>query len=383
MSEQLIDQQNEQLRRDLTTAVEEADADTIDATLDATLDSVNPAQLGDILDSIPSAQRDLIWPRIDEQDLGAILLETGDEVRKQKLLSMNSLDIARIIESLPDADDQADLILDLPAEKLVTVLYVLDEHKRERLESLLSYPEDTAGGLMDLDPVTIRADVSLDVVLRYLRMRGDMPRHTDQLFVTDRYDVYQGTLSLKDLLTHDTDTLVADVMNHDGVALDANMIDDEVARLFEDQDLISAAVIDDNGKLLGRITIDEARGHGFAALLEYVEVFRGTEFAGGPQSFQQRRLARLLSACHLLPLCMVLGILLHDRVASLHFRELVFHDCLVFGLRTGNRLVGCLDVAAEIIAHIERQVQRDGKNTVIPRPTCTDTQLRLRLGFES
>ena len=257
MSEQLIDQQNEQLRRDLTTAVEEADADTIDATLDATLDSVNPAQLGDILDSIPSAQRDLIWPRIDEQDLGAILLETGDEVRKQKLLSMNSLDIARIIESLPDADDQADLILDLPAEKLVTVLYVLDEHKRERPESLLSYPEDTAGGLMDLDPVTIRADVSLDVVLRYLRMRGDMPRHTDQLFVTDRYDVYQGTLSLKDLLTHDTDTLVADVMNHDGVALDANMIDDEVARLFEDQDLISAAVIDDNGKLLGRITIDD------------------------------------------------------------------------------------------------------------------------------
>jgi len=253
MSEQSIDNLNEQLRQDLSNAVEEADTDAIDATLAA----INPAQLADILDATPPAQRELIWTRIGEQDLGAILLETGDEVRQRKLLSMNSLDIARVIESLPDADDQADLILDLPTEKLVTVLYVLDKHKRERLEALLSYPEDTAGGLMNLDPVTIRADVTLDVVLRYLRMRGDLPRHTDQLFVTDRYDVYQGTLSLKDLLTRDTDTLVADIMNHDSFALDANMIDDDVARLFEDEDLISAAVIDEHGKLLGRITIDD------------------------------------------------------------------------------------------------------------------------------
>jgi magnesium transporter len=253
MSEQLSEQQTEQLRQDISTAVEESDIDAINSALQ----HIGVAQIADILDSTPPAQRELIWPQIDETELGPILLETGDEVRQQKLMSMNSLDIARIIETLPDADDQADLILDLPAEKLVTVLYVLDKHKRERLESLLSYPEDTAGGLMNLDPVTIRADVTLDVVLRYLRIRGDMPRHTDQLFVTDRYDVYQGALSLNDLLTHDTDTLVMDVMNNGARALDANMIDDEVARLFEDQDLISAAVIDDNGKLLGRITIDD------------------------------------------------------------------------------------------------------------------------------
>ena len=253
MSEQLSEQQTEQLRQDISTAVEESDIDAINSALQ----HIGVAQIADILDSTPPAQRELIWPQIDETELGPILLETGDEVRQQKLMSMNSLDIAHIIETLPDADDQADLILDLPAEKLVTVLYVLDKHKRERLESLLSYPEDTAGGLMNLDPVTIRADVTLDVVLRYLRIRGDMPRHTDQLFVTDRYDVYQGALSLNDLLTHDTDTLVMDVMNNGARALDANMIDDEVARLFEDQDLISAAVIDDNGKLLGRITIDD------------------------------------------------------------------------------------------------------------------------------
>ncbi len=253
MSDQLIEQLTEQLRQDISTALDESDTLSI-ARLLAVIDI---AQTADVLESIPPTQRDQIWPHVSKQNLGAVLLETGDEVCQQKLNDLDSQEIAEIIENLPDVDDQADLILELPPEKLVSVLYILDIQKREKLESLLSYPEDTAGGLMNLDPITIRADVSLDVVLRYLRIRGEMPEHTDQLFVTNRYDVYQGILSLNDLLTTETDTLVEEIMNTDIHPLDANMEDNEVARVFEDYDLISAAVVDENGKLLGRITIDD------------------------------------------------------------------------------------------------------------------------------
>ena len=249
MSEQIT----EQIRQEISTALEKSDTQAISAILD----QINVAQIADILDSIPPAQRELIWPLVYEKNLGPVLLETSEEVRQQKLNSFDPLEIAKIIESLPDVDDQADLILTLPPEKLGRVLYILDRAKREKLESVLSYPEDTAGGLMDLDPITIRADVTLDVVLRYLRIRGEMPDHTDQLFVTDRYDKFKGILSLKDLLTNDPDTRVADVMSAEVVALDANMPDQEVARVFEDNDLISAAVVDEEGKLLGRITIDD------------------------------------------------------------------------------------------------------------------------------
>ncbi len=249
MSEQIT----EQLRQEISSALERSDTQAISDILE----QINVAQIADILDSTPPAQRDLIWPLVYQKNLGPVLLETSEEVRQQKLNSFEPTEIARIIESLPDADDQADLILSLPADKLGSVLYILDRAKREKLESLLSYPEDTAGGLMDLDPITIRADVTLDVVLRYLRIRGEMPDHTDQLFVTDRYDKFKGILSLSDLLTHDPETPVADVMSAEVVAFDANTPDQEVARVFEDNDLISAAVVDEEGKLLGRITIDD------------------------------------------------------------------------------------------------------------------------------
>ncbi len=243
----------EQLRHDISTSLEQSDNEAIASTLD----EISNAQVADILESTPSAQRDQIWPLIPTPDLGQVLLETGDELREKYLQQLESQQIAEIIESLPDADDQADLILALPTEKLVSVLYILDRQKREKLESLLSFPEDTAGGLMDLDQITIRADVSLDVVLRYLRIRGEMPDHTDQLFVTDRYDNYKGVLALKELLTSDNEALVEQIMDTEVMALEADMEDTQVARLFEDNDLVSAPVIDEQGKLIGRITVDD------------------------------------------------------------------------------------------------------------------------------
>ncbi len=245
--------ETEQLRQDISTSLEQSDNEAIASTLD----EISNAQVADILESTPSAQRDQIWPLIPTPDLGQVLLETGDELREKYLQQLESQQIAEIIEALPDADDQADLILALPTEQLVSVLYILDRQKREKLEALLSFPEDTAGGLMDLDQITIRADVSLDVVLRYLRIRGEMPDHTDQLFVTDRYDNYKGVLALKELLTNDNEALVEQIMDTEVMALEADMEDAQVARLFEDNDLVSAPVIDDQGKLIGRITIDD------------------------------------------------------------------------------------------------------------------------------
>jgi len=243
----------EQLRQEIVTALDNFDNDQIARILDA----INIAQHADLLDSIPHHQRQLIWPHVLHQNIGPVLLEANDEVRDNKLEEFSSRQIAEIIETLPDVDDQADIILSLPAEKLVSVLHIIDGQKKARLEAVLSYSEDTAGGLMNLDQITIRADVTLDVVLRYLRIRGEMPTHTDQLFVTDRYDKYQGALFLHDLLTNDTDSQVQQIMHIEVEAFDAQMPDSEVARKFEDNDLISAPIIDNVGRLIGRITVDD------------------------------------------------------------------------------------------------------------------------------
>ena len=170
----------EQLRQDVSVALDSDD----DAEISKVLQDTSIAEVAMLLDSLPAHQRDSLWPLIRDDDLGLILLETQDDVSDARLKSLEPDEIAAIVETLTDVDDQADIILALPTDKLVKTLHTLDAHKRERLEPVLSYSEDTAGGLMNLDQVTIRADVTLDVVLRYLRIRGELPDQTDQLFVT-------------------------------------------------------------------------------------------------------------------------------------------------------------------------------------------------------
>lgn len=249
----MIEDNIEQLRQNISLALE----DNSESAITRVIDGIGIAELANLLESLPSQQRDLIWPKINPTLLGGVLLETGDEVRDNKLKELDTDTITNIIESLPDVDDQADLLLSLPSEKLVSILHTLDTHKRERLESVLSYGENTAGGLMNLDQVTIRADVTLDVVLRYLRIRGDIPDQTDQLFIVDRHDHYLGALYLADLLTNDLEALVQDMMRTDIDAMYAYISDTEVAREFENYDLISAPVVDEQNKLIGRITIDD------------------------------------------------------------------------------------------------------------------------------
>ncbi len=249
----MIEEDIEQLRQDVSAALEIDDS----VEILKLLSTVNEAETALLLDSLPAQQRDSIWPLIEPSDLGAVLLETQDDISDAKLRELDAEEIAAIVETLPDVDDQADLILALPTDKLVETLHTLDAIKREKLESVLSYSEDTAGGLMNIDQVTIRADVSLDVVLRYLRIRGELPDHTDQLFVTDRHDHYLGALYLRDLLTNDPEVEVKSIMRTDINAMHAHMSDNEVAREFEKFDLVSAAIVDEEHKLIGRITIDD------------------------------------------------------------------------------------------------------------------------------
>ena len=218
--------------------------------------AMHPAEIGDALESLPPARRRVLWDIVDLEIEGEVLMEVGDEVRESLVREMDAEELRAATDQL-DLDDLADFVQSLPDKLTADVLASMGRQDRTRLEQVLSYPEESAGGLMNLDTITVRGDVTLDVVLRYLRRRGEMPRHTDRLWVTDRYGRYRGELPLRRLLTESTDTLVGDVCREDREPLDVLTPATEVARLFEDYDLISAPVVDENGRLLGRVTIDD------------------------------------------------------------------------------------------------------------------------------
>ncbi len=220
------------------------------------LASLHPAEIGDLLESLPHGPREILWELVDPEDKGEALTEVNDEVRAGLIDETDDEQLVEITEGL-DTDDLADILQDLPGAVIHELLHSMDKQNRHRLEAALSYPEDTAGGLMDMDVVTVRASASLDVVLRYLRLRGEIPELTDSLMVVDRFDHHQGVLSLAALLTNSPETSVAEIMDREMERIPASMNDVDVARMFQDRNLVSAPVVDDAGRLLGRITIDD------------------------------------------------------------------------------------------------------------------------------
>jgi magnesium transporter len=187
---------------------------------------------------------------------GDVLTYVNDEVRASLIRDMEQDELIAATEFL-DVDDLADILLDLPEDVVQTVLQSMDVQRRQRLEAVLSYPEDTAGGLMNTDTLTLRQDVTLDVVLRYLRRLGEIPETTDNLIVVNRDNIYLGVVYISDLLTKDPTLSVSEVMDTSVEGFLADQPAKEVASMFEQRDLISAPVIDERGMLLGRITIDD------------------------------------------------------------------------------------------------------------------------------
>ncbi len=225
-------------------------------TLQRMLNALHPAEIAHLLESSPLEQRKIAWELIKRDNEGPVLIELNEDVRSQLTEDMDTGDLLDALKDL-DVDDMADFLQGLPDTVIQETLAGMGRQERERVEVVLGYDEDTAGGMMDTEVVTIRSDVNVEVVLRYLRMKGDLPSHTDRVIVVDSYDNYLGVVSLSKLLTSQPDEAIWLIMNRDYLAIPASLDNTEVAALFEHRDLVSAPVVNDAGKLLGRITIDD------------------------------------------------------------------------------------------------------------------------------
>ena len=219
------------------------------------LDDLHSADVAYILEALPLEERLTVWQLVKAERDGDILLEVSDSVRETLLADMDDFEILAAAKEM-DADELADLASELPRDVVHELMETLDAQQRERVRSALSYEDDQVGALMDFEMVTIREDVSLEVVLRYLRRLKELPGHTDKLFVVDSDGILKGVLPIKRLLVNDPEKQVATVMASDTVSFHPDEDGYEAAQAFERYDLISAPVVDKHGKLIGRLTID-------------------------------------------------------------------------------------------------------------------------------
>ncbi|MEC8809457.1 MAG: magnesium transporter [Pseudomonadota bacterium] len=229
-------------------------ADTVESKF--LLTSLRSCEIAQVLEGSRPTTRRVIWQLLEEEDRNQVLQHLGDEVRAVFLEAMDTAQLVAAADDM-DTDDFADILQQLPTTISEQVLASLDARDRARVEAVLSFPEDSAGGLMDTDSITVRPRHTLELVLRYLHLRKELPSGTDALIVVDSEDQYLGMLPLTKVLTSDPSVTVREIMNSDAPAMRVDQPDKEIARTFSERDLISAAVVDDDGRLLGRITIDD------------------------------------------------------------------------------------------------------------------------------
>lgn len=220
------------------------------------INAIHPADIAFILESLPKDERQLVWGLVDEEYNADVLLEVADWVRESLIASMNRAELVAATVNM-NADEIADLANDLPPDVIAEVQKGLTVEERAHLIAAMGYPENSVGGIMDFEMVRVREDVSLEVVLRYLRRLPELPDHTDQIFVVDRGDKLLGVLTLSALLVNEPDVQVLDVMSTDYLTLNPLDSDAEAAGAFERYDLVSAPVIDNQGRIIGRVTIGQ------------------------------------------------------------------------------------------------------------------------------
>lgn len=209
-----------------------------------------------ILESTPTKNRDTLWQLLDADYHGDVLEELSEEVRNGIISKMMPDTVVDALEDM-DTDDLAETLSSLPDEVLQDILVSMDDQDRDRAEKALSYGEETAGFIMNTDTITLRPDVAIDVILRYLRLKGDLPQNTDTFYVVNRSDFLIGSVPVTRLLTASPDVTVADMMDEEPDAITVDMPDDQVASLFERYNWLSAPVVDADNHLVGRITIDD------------------------------------------------------------------------------------------------------------------------------
>ncbi len=220
------------------------------------LNSLHPSELARLIESLPLNERALVWEMIEKNIEGEVLVEVSDEVRDGLIEKMDTDDLISAVDGMA-LDDLADLVADLPETLMQEVIKSMGHQDRERLEIVLAYDEDSAGGLMNTDILTVRPDVTVEVTLRYLRDQKAIPRDTDSIFVVNRKNEYRGTLLLSRILTEDPQTPVSEIMSKKIFPISVDAPSENVVWEFENRDLVSAPVIDNQNKLLGRITVDD------------------------------------------------------------------------------------------------------------------------------
>jgi len=225
------------------------------SSLESLLDDLHPADIADILESLPVQKRLVLWDLVRSENEGDILIEVSDSVRQTLIADMDSTELLAAAEQL-DTDEIADIAPDLPEEVLKDLLENLDIQNRERLQSALSYPEDSVGSLMEFEITTIREDLTLEVVLNYLRKIKKLPNHTDKLFVVDKDGLILGALPLERIIVNPPITKVKNIMAKEIVLFKPKDLADEASNAFERYDLVTAPVVDENNKLVGRLTVE-------------------------------------------------------------------------------------------------------------------------------
>ncbi|MBA6365778.1 magnesium transporter, partial [Colwellia sp. BRX8-8] len=240
----------------LTHSLEQED----DRELLISIEKYHPAKLGRLLESLPNKYRDDFWSLIPVNYKGEVLLSVHRELRQFLIKKTSEADLLKCLSTL-QMDELADIDADLPLPVVSAMVEAMDSQRKERYQTVASFPDNTAGGMMDVDATAVRKDVSLKAVYRYLcklrKKEGMLPEQLDQLVVVDRNNKVQGTLYLSDLVSMDNSLSVGDVMKNDVPLIDSLQSAIQVAQIFEDHDLISAPVVDENNFLLGRITVDD------------------------------------------------------------------------------------------------------------------------------
>ena len=220
------------------------------------LGNMHSSEIAHSLESLPPKERKLLWTMIEIQDEGEIIAELNDEIQQELIAEISTDELIKIIEDL-ELDEIVDILQALPQRKTQSILSAMSERDSKRIKEALIYPEDSAGGLMNTDIISVRPKHSLEVVMRYLRAQKQLPKNTDQIFVVSRENKYLGSLPISSILVSEPSLNTRELMETATQPLNADLGDKDVARLFEQNDWVSAPVVDENSYLIGRITIND------------------------------------------------------------------------------------------------------------------------------
>ena len=220
------------------------------------LNKMSSSEIAHALESSPPKQRNLLFSLLKTEEEGDVLFELGEEIQQELISSISNEELAEAVKEL-ELDEIVDILQNLPEERMKKILSGMSQIDRKRIEIGLTFPENTAGGLLNTDVISVRPENSIEVVTTYLRGQKKLPENTDKIFVVNNENEYLGELTISNIITSNPSMVVREIMETSSMPLNVNMDDKDVATTFERNDLISSAVVDDNGKLIGRITIDD------------------------------------------------------------------------------------------------------------------------------